>query len=219
MNIFKEFLRQLFSSQCQLTSLRLDIVSYHIGYDTDDCMKLFSHSLQNSISNECQSFCTTLSHLYIHIRYAYFLEQLIEHIPAIEKLSVKFNRTLDIEPRSMSFIETLRQANGNLFNKRFQHQITILNDGLLNSQPIAKQNYISRKCVATNKIIAEKDHAAVQLDIADEVDEQTGRITRKTSTYTLTDSVRMMLVADDSIARLVTRDEFINNGYFFKDTK
>ncbi|CAF1181859.1 unnamed protein product [Rotaria sp. Silwood1] len=89
----------------------------------------------------------------------------------------------------------------------------------LNSQPIAKQNYISRKCVATNKIIAEKDHAAVQLDIADEVDEQTGRITRKTSTYTLTDSVRMMLVADDSIARLVTRDEFINNGYFFKDTK
>jgi len=57
------------------------------------------------------------------------------------------------------------------------------------------------------------------LDIADEVDEQTGRITRKSSTYTLTVSVGMMTVTDDSIARLATRDEFINEGYFLKDTK
>jgi hypothetical protein len=57
------------------------------------------------------------------------------------------------------------------------------------------------------------------LDIADEVDEQTGRITRKSSTYTLTVSVGMMTVTDDSIARVATRDEFINEGYFLKDTK
>jgi hypothetical protein len=37
------------------------------------------------------------------------------------------------------------------------------------------------------------------LDIAHEVDEQTGRMTGKTSTYTLTGSVQMMAVADDSI--------------------
>ncbi len=57
------------------------------------------------------------------------------------------------------------------------------------------------------------------MDIADEVDEQTGRITGKTSTYALTGSVRMMTVTDDSIARLATRDEFINKGYFLKDTE
>ncbi len=57
------------------------------------------------------------------------------------------------------------------------------------------------------------------MDIADEVDEQTGRITGKTSTYTLTGSVRMMAVADDSIVWLATRDEFINIGYLLKDTK
>ncbi|CAF1421731.1 unnamed protein product [Rotaria sordida] len=63
------------------------------------------------------------------------------------------------------------------------------------------------------------DHAAIQLDIADEVDEKTGRITGKTSAYILTVSVRMMAVADDSIVRLAARDEFINKGYFLKDTK
>ncbi|CAF1513872.1 unnamed protein product [Rotaria magnacalcarata] len=63
---------------------------------------------------------------------------------------------------------------------------------------------------------AATDHAAVQLDIADE---QTGRITGKTSTYDLIGSVPMMVVADDSIARLATSDEFINKGYFIKDTK
>jgi hypothetical protein len=57
------------------------------------------------------------------------------------------------------------------------------------------------------------------LDIAVEVDEQTGRITRKTSIYTLTGSVRMMPLADVSIARLTIRGEFVNNGSFFKDTK
>jgi hypothetical protein len=36
------------------------------------------------------------------------------------------------------------------------------------------------------------------------------KIYRKTSTYILTGSVRMMAVTDDSIARLATRDEFIN---------
>ncbi len=57
------------------------------------------------------------------------------------------------------------------------------------------------------------------MDIADEVDEQAGRITGKTSTYTSTGSVRMIDVAEDSIARLNTRDEFINEGYFLKDTE
>ncbi len=115
--MFKHFLCQLFSSQCQLNSLRLDIGDYEIGYDIDECIKLFSHCFQNSISNEFQSYCRTLSRLHIHIKYTIFLEHLIQHTPALEQLSVKFNQTLDIEPCSVSFIEKLSQSNGDWFNK------------------------------------------------------------------------------------------------------
>jgi len=78
--------------------------------------------------------------------------------------------------------------------------------------------YVPRKCAASNKIIAAKDHAAVQLDIA-EVDEQTGRITGKNRTYALCGSIRMMGEADDSIVRLAAKDGFIGRGYYTKDTK
>jgi len=78
--------------------------------------------------------------------------------------------------------------------------------------------YVPRKCAASNKIIAAKDHAAVQLDIA-EVDEQTGRITGKNRTYALCGSIRMMGEADDSLVRLATRDGFVGKGFYYKDTK
>jgi small subunit ribosomal protein S21e len=78
--------------------------------------------------------------------------------------------------------------------------------------------YVPRKCAASNKIIAAKDHAAIQLDIA-EVDEQTGRITGKNRTYALCGSIRMMGEADDSLVRLATRDGFVGKGFYLKDTK
>ena len=89
-------------------------------------------------------------------------------------------------------------------------------DGVPTSDQI--ELYIPRKCAASNKIIAAKDHAAVQLDIA-EVNELTGRITGKNRTYAICGSIRMMGEADDSIVRLATRDAFIGKGYFLKDTK
>lgn len=78
--------------------------------------------------------------------------------------------------------------------------------------------YIPRKCAATNKIIAAKDHAAVQLDIA-EVDEQTGRATGKRRTYALCGPIRMMGEADDALVRLSTRDGYIGKEYYLKDSK
>jgi small subunit ribosomal protein S21e len=88
------------------------------------------------------------------------------------------------------------------------------------AQPTTEQIelYVPRKCSASNKIIAAKDHAAVQLDIAD-VDEQTGRITGKNRTYALCGSIRMMGEADDSIVRLAASDGFIGKGYYFRETK
>jgi len=78
--------------------------------------------------------------------------------------------------------------------------------------------YVPRKCSASNKIIAAKDHGAIQIDLA-EVDEQTGRVTGKNRTYALCGSIRMMGEADDSIVRLATRDGFIGKGYAFKESK
>ena len=78
--------------------------------------------------------------------------------------------------------------------------------------------YVPRKCAASNVIIAAKDHAAVQLDIA-EVNEQTGRMTGKSRTYALCGSIRMMGEADDSLVRLATRDGFIGKGYYSKESK
>ena len=78
--------------------------------------------------------------------------------------------------------------------------------------------YVPRKCAASNKIIAAKDHAAVQLDIA-EVDERTGVATGKSRTYALCGSIRMMGESDDSLVRLATRDGFIGKGYYLKESK
>jgi small subunit ribosomal protein S21e len=78
--------------------------------------------------------------------------------------------------------------------------------------------YVPRKCAASNKIIAAKDHAAVQLDLA-EVDEQTGRMTGKSRTYALCGSIRMMGEADDSLVRLATKDGFIGRSFYAKETR
>ena len=78
--------------------------------------------------------------------------------------------------------------------------------------------YVPRKCAASNKIIAAKDHGAVQLDLA-EVNEQTGRMTGKSRTYALCGSIRMMGEADDSLVRLATRDGFIGKDYYHRESK
>ncbi|CAF4264193.1 unnamed protein product [Rotaria sp. Silwood2] len=51
------------------------------------------------------------------MKYTSFLECLIEHIPALKQLSVEFNKTLNIYPRSESLIKNLCQSNGNWHNK------------------------------------------------------------------------------------------------------
>lgn len=44
--------------------------------------------------------------------------------------------------------------------------------------------YIPRKCSASNRIIAAKDHASIQINIAD-VDPTTGRMTGSNTTYAI----------------------------------
>lgn len=58
---------------------------------------------------------------------------------------------------------------------------------------------------ASNRIIHAKDHASVQLNIA-EVDPQTGIMTASTKVYAICGAIRMMGESDDCIARLAKRD-------------
>ncbi|ELU10994.1 hypothetical protein CAPTEDRAFT_21459 [Capitella teleta] len=72
--------------------------------------------------------------------------------------------------------------------------------------------YIPRKCSTSNRIIGAKDHASIQLNLA-EVDETTGRMTGQYKTYAICGEIRRMGESDDSICRLARRDGVVAKNY------
>lgn len=62
---------------------------------------------------------------------------------------------------------------------------------------------------ASNRIIHAKDHASVQLNIAD-VDPQTGTMTTTSKVYAICGAIRMMGESDDCIARLAKKDGLLS---------
>jgi len=87
--MFKQLLSQIFSGQCQLTSLQLDMTKSHC--DIHQCLKLYpSHLPLKTISDGFQSYCVSLRRLYIQLEYTCFLEHLIDHVPNLEQLSAVF---------------------------------------------------------------------------------------------------------------------------------
>ncbi|CAG2168723.1 unnamed protein product [Oppiella nova] len=52
--------------------------------------------------------------------------------------------------------------------------------------------YIPRKCSASNRIIHAKDHASIQINLA-EVDESTGRVTSNHTAYAICGALRRMV--------------------------
>merc|ERR1712002_616103 len=71
--------------------------------------------------------------------------------------------------------------------------------------------YIPRKCSATNNLISAKDHASVQISIA-EVDEE-GRMTGGYKTYAFCGKVRGMGEADDALVHLCLNDGILPANY------
>ncbi|PGH05513.1 40S ribosomal protein S21 [Polytolypa hystricis UAMH7299] len=69
--------------------------------------------------------------------------------------------------------------------------------------------YVPRKCSATNRIIKAKDHASVQISVAN-VDEN-GRYTGENQVYALCGFVRARGESDDSLNRLAQRDGYLKN--------
>lgn len=69
--------------------------------------------------------------------------------------------------------------------------------------------YIPRKCSATGRLIGAKDHASVQINIADVNNE--GTVTGTYKTYALSGFIRALGESDDSINRLATQDGYLKN--------
>ncbi|KAI7877092.1 30S ribosomal protein S21e [Mucor mucedo] len=74
--------------------------------------------------------------------------------------------------------------------------------------------YIPRKCSATNRLITAKDHASIQLNIAD-VDAE-GRATNSFVTYALSGFIRKEAEGDDAINRLSQQDGYLKNVFSYQ---
>ncbi|CEP11717.1 hypothetical protein [Parasitella parasitica] len=74
--------------------------------------------------------------------------------------------------------------------------------------------YIPRKCSATNRLITAKDHASVQINVAD-VDAE-GRSSSSFATYALCGFVRKEAESDDAINRLAQQDGYLQNVFSYQ---
>ncbi|XP_057387405.1 40S ribosomal protein S21-like [Balaenoptera acutorostrata] len=72
--------------------------------------------------------------------------------------------------------------------------------------------YMLRKCSAGNRVIGAKDHASVQMNVA-EVDKVTGRFNSQFKTYAICGAIRRMGESDDSILRLAKADGIISKNF------
>ncbi|KAI1295369.1 40S ribosomal protein S21 [Halotydeus destructor] len=64
---------------------------------------------------------------------------------------------------------------------------------------------------ASNRIIHAKDHASIQISLA-EVDETTGRITGNLTHYAICGALRRMGESDDCINRLAQKDGILSKN-------
>ncbi|CAF3496228.1 unnamed protein product [Rotaria socialis] len=90
MILIKQLLCQLFSGRCRLKSLRLDISNEFTSGDIHQCLVGNSYFSSNFIVNQCESCCMTLRRLFIRLKYTFFLENLIEHVPNLEEILKTF---------------------------------------------------------------------------------------------------------------------------------
>ncbi|XP_066917756.1 small ribosomal subunit protein eS21-like [Clytia hemisphaerica] len=71
--------------------------------------------------------------------------------------------------------------------------------------------YIPRKCSATNTLISSKDHASVQLSVA-EVDDE-GRMTGGFKTFAFSGKLRCAAESDDALNHLCLKDGIFPKNY------
>ncbi|KAL6058191.1 hypothetical protein STEG23_004290 [Scotinomys teguina] len=72
--------------------------------------------------------------------------------------------------------------------------------------------YMPRKCSASNGIIGAKDHASIQMNVA-EVDRVTGPYNGQFKIYSICGAIRRMGESDDSILRLAKADGIVSKNF------
>ncbi|MEJ1280763.1 tetratricopeptide repeat domain 26 [Cricetulus griseus] len=72
--------------------------------------------------------------------------------------------------------------------------------------------YVPRKCSESNRIIGAKDHASIQMNVA-EVDRCTGRFNGQFKTYAICGAIRRMGESDDSILLLAKADGIVSKNF------
>ncbi|CAF4703514.1 unnamed protein product, partial [Rotaria sp. Silwood2] len=111
----KQIMRQLFSSKCQLTCLRLDITNDSSDYRIHQTFSPYYNIYLSEFDNQLNTNCMTLRCLHIKIVFGYFIEYVIEHVPALEILSVTFKYSLVREflhqRRMIQFVPTISNWN------------------------------------------------------------------------------------------------------------
>ncbi|CAF3908294.1 unnamed protein product, partial [Rotaria sp. Silwood1] len=115
--MYNNLLRQLFSGKCQLTSLRFNIPYDYSSINIHQSLSLFSDLCSHSMFNTAQYCCMTLRYLHIHLNLTCFLEQLIERVPNLERLSVYLPVLWDKDSPSRPPIKRFVQSNEAWFNK------------------------------------------------------------------------------------------------------
>ncbi|EGN95359.1 hypothetical protein SERLA73DRAFT_141950 [Serpula lacrymans var. lacrymans S7.3] len=83
-----------------------------------------------------------------------------------------------------------------------------------NDQGVLVDLYVPRKCAATNRLITSKDHASVQVNVAD-VDADGKALSTYTS-FALCGQVRSQGESDDSVNRLATKAGLLRNVWSYQ---
>ncbi|CAF0839224.1 unnamed protein product [Rotaria sordida] len=117
MKMIEQLLCQLFSGQCKLKSLSLDISNDWSNGVIHHCLLPNSYLSTNFIQCQHQSSCVTLRRLYIRINQTCFLENLIEYAPNLEQMTIELFDSINSYALRISNIETLSHSNENWFNK------------------------------------------------------------------------------------------------------
>ncbi|CAF4906676.1 unnamed protein product [Rotaria sp. Silwood1] len=116
LNMIKQLLCQLFSAECKLKSLRLDISNEFRDGSIQRCLPSNPYLSSNFTQYQHQS-CVTLRHLHIRLNQISFFENLIEYVPNLEQMSVEIYDSINSYALRMPSVETLSQSNENWFNK------------------------------------------------------------------------------------------------------
>ncbi|KAK2466967.1 hypothetical protein APHAL10511_001225 [Amanita phalloides] len=99
------------------------------------------------------------------------------------------------------------------FHCTFSHAY-LVSKTMENDQGVLVDLYVPRKCAATNRLITSKDHASVQISIAD-VDAN-GRALPTSTTFALCGQVRSQGEGDDSLNRLATTAGLLRNVWSYQ---